>query len=64
MDKRRPARTKQALRARIWSLLERREVGRFPLPLAHRIPNFAGAAEAADLLASLPEWRAARRLRA
>ena len=44
MDKRRPARTKQALRARIWSLLERREVGRFPLPLAHRIPNFAGAA--------------------
>lgn len=63
MDKRRPARTKQGLRARIWSLLERREVGRFPLPLADRIPNFAGAAEAADLLASLPEWRAARRLK-
>jgi 5-formyltetrahydrofolate cyclo-ligase len=63
VDKRRPAPTKEALRARIWSLLERRGVGRFPLPLTDRIPNFAGAAEAADLLASLPEWRAARRIK-
>ena len=63
MDKRRSAPTKEALRARIWRLLERRGVGRFPLPLTGRIPNFAGAAEAADRLASLPEWRAARRLK-
>lgn len=63
MDKRRRGATKQALRLRIWALLERRRVGRFPLPLAGRIPNFAGAAEAAERLAALPEWRAARRLK-
>jgi len=63
VDKRRPAHTKQALRVRVWSLLQRRGVGRFPLPLTGRIPNFLGAAEAADRLASLPEWRAARRLK-
>ncbi|HEX6210832.1 MAG TPA: 5-formyltetrahydrofolate cyclo-ligase [Methylomirabilota bacterium] len=63
MDKRRQPPTKQTLRKRVWTLLERRGVGRFPLPLAGRIPNFAGAAEAADRLATLPEWRAARRLK-
>jgi 5-formyltetrahydrofolate cyclo-ligase len=54
---------KHALRARVWRLLERRRVGRFPLPLTDRIPNFAGAAEAATRLSTLPEWRAARRLK-
>jgi 5-formyltetrahydrofolate cyclo-ligase len=63
VDKRRRPLTKQALRVRIWALLERRGVGRFPLPLTGRIPNFAGAADAADRLATLPEWRAARRLK-
>lgn len=63
MDKRRRPTTKQALRTRVWTLLERRGVGRFPLPLADRIPNFVGAAEAADRLAALPEWRAAKRLK-
>lgn len=63
MDKRRRPTTKQALRVRVWTLLERRGVGRFPLPLTDRIPNFAGAAEAADRLAALPEWRAAKRLK-
>ena len=63
MDKRRRSTTKQALRTRVWTLLERRGVGRFPLPLADRIPNFVGAAEAADRLAALPEWRAAKRLK-
>src|SRR5439155_23125486 len=38
-------------------------VGRFPLPLNDRIPNFAGAEQAAARLASLPEWRAARTLK-
>jgi len=55
--------TKDALRTRIWGLLERRGVGRFPLPLRGRIPNFAGAGEAAERLAALPEWRAARRVK-
>ena len=48
---------------RVWAVLERRGVGRFPLPLTDRIPNFAGAAEAADQLAALPEWRAAQSLK-
>jgi 5-formyltetrahydrofolate cyclo-ligase len=55
--------TKQAIRERVWTLLEQRRVARFPLPLADRIPNFAGAGEAADRAAALPEWQAARRLK-
>jgi len=39
--------SKQAWRERIWSLLTRRRVGRFPLPLNDRIPNFAGSEQAA-----------------
>jgi 5-formyltetrahydrofolate cyclo-ligase len=38
-------------------------VGRFPWPLTERIPNYAGAGEAADRLAALAEWRAARTLK-
>ena len=55
--------TKQALRERVWTLLEHKRVARFPLPLADRIPNFAGAGEAADRVTTLPEWQAARRLK-
>jgi 5-formyltetrahydrofolate cyclo-ligase len=54
---------KQALRERIWARLERRGVGRFPLPLRDRIPNFAGAERVAARVAALPEWKAARRLK-
>jgi 5-formyltetrahydrofolate cyclo-ligase len=43
--------------------MEGERVGRFPLPLADRIPNFAGAEDAARLAAMLPEWKAARRLK-
>src|SRR5262245_44977048 len=63
VDKRRRPSTKQVLRERIWRLMERRRVGRFPLPLADRIPNFTGAEAAAERLAALPEWRAARTLK-
>jgi 5-formyltetrahydrofolate cyclo-ligase len=38
-------------------------VGRFPLPLHDRIPNFAGTEAAARRLAELPEWRSARRIK-
>jgi len=55
--------TKRAIRERVWRLLETRGVGRFPLPLHDRIPNFAGAERAAARLAELPEWKAARRLK-
>ena len=54
---------KQPLREQIWALLERRRVGRFPLPLNDRIPNFAGAERAAERLAGMPEWRAAGTLK-
>ena len=54
---------KQALREAIWSLLTRRRLGRFPFPLTDRIPNFRGAEAAAERLATLPEWTAARRLK-
>jgi 5-formyltetrahydrofolate cyclo-ligase len=55
--------TKPALRERVWARLEREQVARFPLPLTDRIPNFAGAAEAAERAAALPEWQAAHRLK-
>src|SRR2546425_3058042 len=54
---------KQALREKIWALLTRRRLGRFPFPLTDRIPNFRGAEAAAERLATLPEWTAARRLK-
>jgi len=56
-------RDKPAIRERVWKLLERRRVGRFPFPLAGRIPNFRGAEAAAARAATLPEWKRARRLK-
>src|SRR5262245_22350217 len=47
----------------MWGLLTRRRLGRFPFPLTDRIPNFRGAEAAAERLATLPEWVAARRLK-
>jgi 5-formyltetrahydrofolate cyclo-ligase len=51
------------VRERVWKLLERRRVIRFPFPVVGRIPNFAGAEAAAARAAALPEWRAARRIK-
>lgn len=49
---------KQAIRIRMWDLLEREGVVE---PGVHGyIPNFAGAAEAADCLARLPVWQSAQ----
>lgn len=50
---------KQELRERIWDELEARGEARFPYPPHGRIPNFAGAAEAAERLTALSDWRAA-----
>lgn len=44
--------TKQPLRDRVWDDLESSGVARFPFPPHDRIPNFAGAADAADRLAA------------
>lgn len=54
---------KQALRERVWKLLERRRVARFPLPLTDRIPNFKSAEQAAAGAAQLPEWKSAGRVK-
>jgi 5-formyltetrahydrofolate cyclo-ligase len=54
---------KQEIRERVWALLTEGKVGRFPMPLHDRIPNFAGAEAAARRLTELPEWRAARRIK-
>lgn len=48
---------KEELRERIWDDLEESGVARFPYPPHGRIPNFAGADEAADRLADLDTWR-------
>lgn len=55
---------KGELRERVWDDLEERGVARFPYPPHGRIPNFAGADDAADRLADLDEWRAADVLKA
>ena len=50
---------KQPLRERVWDELEESGVARFPFPPHGRIPNFAGADEAAARLSDEPEWTAA-----
>jgi 5-formyltetrahydrofolate cyclo-ligase len=54
---------KQAVRERVWTLLEREGVARFP-GARGRIPNFTGAEAAAERLAALPKWKAARVVKA
>lgn len=49
---------KQAVRERIWSLLERERV--IPPEAPYNIPEFEGAEAAADRLAGVPEWSSAR----
>jgi 5-formyltetrahydrofolate cyclo-ligase len=54
---------KQVVRERMWELLERERVARFP-GARGRIPNFRGSEAAAERLAELPEWQAARVVKA
>lgn len=51
---------KQAIRERVWRELEARGVATFPKPIRGRIPNFAGSAEAAACLRSLPAYLEAK----
>jgi 5-formyltetrahydrofolate cyclo-ligase len=55
-------RRKQAIRERIWALMEREHA--VPLGVHGRIPAFFGADQAADRLAMLPVWQAARVIKA
>jgi 5-formyltetrahydrofolate cyclo-ligase len=50
---------KQELRERVWDDLEASGEARFPFPPHGRIPNFAGADDAAARLAETSAWRAA-----
>ena len=54
---------KQSLRERIWDELEDSGEARFPYPPHGRIPNFAGAEEAAERLAGLAAWEDAETLK-
>ena len=54
---------KAALRQEVWSAMTAAKVARFP-GAAGRIPNFTGAEAAAERLRAVPEWRAARTLKA
>jgi 5-formyltetrahydrofolate cyclo-ligase len=56
------AREKQRLRDLVWRRLQDAGAGRFPYG-SGRIPNFAGASEAAERLAALDEWQRARVLK-
>jgi 5-formyltetrahydrofolate cyclo-ligase len=56
-------RAKQAVRERVWALLDRHNAVQPPGAAGH-IPAFVGAEEAARRLARLPAWRAARILKA
>jgi 5-formyltetrahydrofolate cyclo-ligase len=47
---------KQAIREAVWDELEDEGVARFPFPPHDRIPNFAGATDAADRLAAPEAW--------
>jgi len=47
---------KQDLRERVWDDLEESGEARFPFPPHGRIPNFAGAGDAADRLADTGAW--------
>lgn len=53
---------KQAARERVWSLLEQEHAA--PAGVHGRIPAFYGADKAADRLALLPAWQAARVVKA
>jgi 5-formyltetrahydrofolate cyclo-ligase len=55
--------SKEAAREAVWETLDRERVARFPFPIQGRIPNFAGAREAAQQLFSLPQLASARQIK-
>jgi len=55
--------SKEAIRKRIWSQMEREGIARFPRPVYHRIPNFAGAEKAARRLGELAFFREAKTIK-
>lgn len=60
---RRKFKSKDEARRAVWRELQAQRVARFPFPVEGRIPNFAGAREAADRLCSLPAFQRIRRIK-
>jgi 5-formyltetrahydrofolate cyclo-ligase len=58
-----PFASKGEARQWVWDVLQDEGLARFPFPPHGRIPNFAGAAAAAERLFREPEWRDARSLK-
>ena len=55
--------TKQAARQSVWDQLVADRIARFPFPPHGRIPNFAGAKEAAERLFTIPVFQNATRIK-
>ncbi len=55
--------SKQELRERVWALLEKKRVARFP-GAKGRIPNFKGAEKCAELVTELGVWQRAKVIKA
>lgn len=51
---------KWKIRKAVWDYLEDKDLAQFPRPVHHRIPNFIGADDAAERLATLPEFQEAK----
>ena len=51
---------KDLIRSKVWDKLTEEKLGRFPFPLHGRIPNFKGAEKAANLVTTMPEYKAAK----
>ena len=51
---------KWRIRKAVWDYLEAKDLAQFPRPVHHRIPNFIGADEAAERMATLPEFNTAQ----
>ncbi len=54
---------KGRVRQEVWDLLESEKLARFPFPPHGRIPNFAGARQAAERALALPLLATARRIK-
>jgi len=54
---------KQSAREHVWERLERENLAAYPFPPRGRIPNFKGAAKAAERLLLMEPWALARRIK-
>jgi len=54
---------KEEARRSVWDAMQQQKIARFPFPPHHRIPNFAGAREAADRLFTHPLLQQVERMK-